>query len=50
MDDFPANGRSWDAALIHREGTLHYILEIGPGTSSGGTELYLASAPLPDGR
>ncbi len=47
MDDFPATGRSWDAALLYREGMLHYILEIGPGTSSGGTELYLASAPLP---
>lgn len=49
MDDFPASGRSWDAALIYRDGMLHYILEIGPGTSSGGTELYLASAALPDG-
>lgn len=49
QDDFPAAGRCWDAALIHRDGTLHYILEIGPGTMAGGTELYLASAPLPDG-
>jgi hypothetical protein len=29
---------------------LHYILEIGPGTTAGGTELYLATAPLPEGR
>lgn len=48
QDDFPVDGRCWDAALIQRDGSLHYILEIGSGSaSSGGTELYLASATLP---
>jgi predicted GH43/DUF377 family glycosyl hydrolase len=48
QDDFPVDGRCWDASLILVDGTLHYILEIGSGTASGGgTELYLASAPLP---
>jgi predicted GH43/DUF377 family glycosyl hydrolase len=46
--DFPVEGRCWDATLLHRDGVLHYILEIGAGSaSSGGTELYLASAALP---
>ncbi len=47
MDDFPARGRSWDAALMYRDGMLHYLLEVGPGTTAGGTELFLASAELP---
>jgi predicted GH43/DUF377 family glycosyl hydrolase len=47
QDDFPVSGRSWDAALINVDGTLHYILEIGSGTTAGGTELYLATATLP---
>lgn len=48
QDDFPVDGRCWDASLILRDGTLHYILEIGSATASGGgTQLYLASAPLP---
>jgi len=48
QDDFPVDGRCWDATLLFRDGTLHYILEIGAGTATGGgTQLYLASAPLP---
>jgi predicted GH43/DUF377 family glycosyl hydrolase len=48
QDDFPVDGRCWDASLIYRDGTLHYILEIGSAsTTSGGTQLYLASAELP---
>jgi predicted GH43/DUF377 family glycosyl hydrolase len=47
-DDFPVDGRCWDASLIFRDGMLHYILEIGSGNASGGgTELYLASADPP---
>jgi predicted GH43/DUF377 family glycosyl hydrolase len=48
QDDFPVDGRCWDASLIYRDGTLHYILEIGSASiTSGGTQLYLASAELP---
>jgi predicted GH43/DUF377 family glycosyl hydrolase len=48
QEDFPVSGRCWDASLLFRDGVLHYILEIGSGTASGGgTELYLASAELP---
>jgi predicted GH43/DUF377 family glycosyl hydrolase len=48
QDDFPVDGRCWDAALLYRDGALHYILEIGAASASGGgTELYLASASLP---
>lgn len=48
QDDFPVDGRCWDATLLFRDGTLHYILEIGSGSASGGgTQLYLASATLP---
>ncbi len=48
QDDFPVDGRCWDASLIYRDGSLHYILEIGSGSASGGgTQLYLASADLP---
>jgi predicted GH43/DUF377 family glycosyl hydrolase len=47
QDDFPVDGRSWDATLLNVDGTLHYILEIGSGTAARGTELYLATASLP---
>lgn len=48
QDDFPVEGRCWDASLLYRDGMLHYILEIGAGSASrGGTQLYLASAELP---
>jgi hypothetical protein len=48
QDDFPVEGRCWDAALLFRDGTLHYILEIGAASASGGgTQLYLASASVP---
>jgi len=47
MDDFPVDGRSWDAALINRDGVLTYYLEIGTATASIGTEIYRATAPLP---
>jgi predicted GH43/DUF377 family glycosyl hydrolase len=46
-EDFPVDGRCWDAALLHRDGRLLYILEIGSPTAARGTELYLATAPLP---
>jgi hypothetical protein len=45
--DLPADGRAWDAALIERDGTLTYYLEIGPGTQALGTEVYRATADLP---
>jgi hypothetical protein len=32
---------------MYRDGMLHYLLEVGPGTTAGGTELFLASAELP---
>ena len=47
MEGFPVDGRSWDAALIHRDGVLTYYLEIGTATASIGTEIYRATAPLP---
>jgi len=47
MEDFPVDGRSWDAALIERDGVLTYYLEIGTATASIGTEVYRATAPLP---
>jgi hypothetical protein len=48
IDDFPVEGRCWDAAVLFRDGELHYILEIGSGSASGGgTELFLATAALP---
>jgi hypothetical protein len=47
MEGFPVDGRSWDAALIERDGVLTYYLEIGTATASIGTEVYRATAPLP---
>jgi hypothetical protein len=47
QDDFPVDGRAWDAALIHRDGVLTYFLEIGAGTQALGTEVYRATAELP---
>jgi predicted GH43/DUF377 family glycosyl hydrolase len=47
MEGFPVDGRSWDAALIERDGVLTYYLEIGTATASIGTEIYRATAPLP---
>jgi predicted GH43/DUF377 family glycosyl hydrolase len=46
-DDFPVDGRCWDAALVARDGRLDYYLEIGTATASRGTQVYLASAELP---
>lgn len=46
-DDFPVDGRCWDAALVYRDGSLDYYLEIGTATASTGTQVYLASADLP---
>lgn len=47
QDGFPADGRAWDGALVHRDGTLHFYLEIGAGSvSGGGTQLYLATAEI----
>lgn len=47
QDDFPVDGRCWDAALVYRDGSLDYYLEIGVATASKGTQVYLASADLP---
>ena len=46
-DAFPVKGLAWDAALIDIDGTLHYYLEIGAATGTGGTQVYLATATLP---
>jgi predicted GH43/DUF377 family glycosyl hydrolase len=42
--DFPAPGGSWDAAIMVRDGTLHYYLEIGAGGGTSTTDIYLATA------
>jgi predicted GH43/DUF377 family glycosyl hydrolase len=47
QDDFPVDGRCWDAALVNRDGTLYYYLEIGGGTAALGTDIFLATASLP---
>jgi len=47
QDDFPVDGRSWDAVLVYRDGTLDYYLEIGSATASRGTQVYLASGRQP---
>ena len=47
-ETFPISGNAWDAALVYRDGTLHYYLEIGAASGSdASTDVYLASAPLP---
>ncbi len=46
-DSLPVKGRAWDAALVDLDGTLHYYLEIGAATGTGGTQVYLATAALP---
>jgi predicted GH43/DUF377 family glycosyl hydrolase len=38
-DGFPVSGRSWDAALLYRDGDLEYLLEIGVERS---TRIYRA--------
>jgi predicted GH43/DUF377 family glycosyl hydrolase len=43
----PVADRAWDAALINREGTLYYYLEIGAASGSAGTEVYLATGTIP---
>ena len=45
-DSFPTSGSAWDAALVNRDGTLFYYLEIGSSGSSG-TQVFLATADLP---
>lgn len=45
--DFPVTGRAWDAALLYRDGALHYYLEIGTASGSAGTQVYRAVAELP---
>jgi predicted GH43/DUF377 family glycosyl hydrolase len=47
QDDFPVDGRAWDAALIYRDGALHYYLEIGTAGGPEGTHIYRAVAELP---
>ncbi|HEX6140452.1 MAG TPA: hypothetical protein VF013_08345 [Candidatus Limnocylindria bacterium] len=49
QDDFPADGRCWDAALINRNGALTYYLEIGSASAGRGTQVYRAVAELPPG-
>jgi predicted GH43/DUF377 family glycosyl hydrolase len=39
--DFPVSGRSWDVALLYRNGELEYFLEIGSET----TKVYRAVLP-----
>ncbi len=45
-DTFPVEGQAWDAALIDRDGTLYYYLEIGSASGTNGTQVYLATAPI----
>jgi predicted GH43/DUF377 family glycosyl hydrolase len=48
QDDFPIDGQAWDAALLYRDGALHYYLEIGSASgAAASTEVYLATAELP---
>jgi predicted GH43/DUF377 family glycosyl hydrolase len=47
QDRFPIQGKAWDAALTYRDNRLEYYLEIGSGSGSVGTNVYLATAPLP---
>jgi predicted GH43/DUF377 family glycosyl hydrolase len=46
---FPVEGRAWDAALVYRDGALHYYLEIGTASGPDGTHIYRAVADLPGG-
>jgi predicted GH43/DUF377 family glycosyl hydrolase len=48
QDDFPVEGKAWDAALLNREGALIYYLEIGTASGSAGTQVYRAEAELPE--
>ena len=45
--NFPIDGRAWDAALVVRDGTLVYYLEIGTASGPEGTQVYRATAELP---
>lgn len=47
QDDFPVDGRAWDAALLERAGQLLYYLEIGSASGTSGTHVYLARAEIP---
>jgi predicted GH43/DUF377 family glycosyl hydrolase len=47
QDDFPVDGRAWDAALLERDGQLRYYLEIGSASGTSGTQVYLARAEIP---
>jgi len=47
QDDFPGEGRAWDAALAFRSGALVYYLEIG-FEGSAGTRIYRATAQIPE--
>jgi predicted GH43/DUF377 family glycosyl hydrolase len=49
QDDFPVEGRAWDAALLFRDGALLYYLEIGTASGPAGTHIYRAVADLADG-
>jgi predicted GH43/DUF377 family glycosyl hydrolase len=47
QDDFPSEGRAWDAVLLERDDQLWYFLEIGGATGTAGTQVYLARASIP---
>jgi predicted GH43/DUF377 family glycosyl hydrolase len=47
QEDFPVDGRAWDAALLGRDGQLLYYLEIGSAGIASGTQVYLARASIP---
>jgi predicted GH43/DUF377 family glycosyl hydrolase len=42
-DDFPVAGNAWDTALLWHDGVLRYYMEIGTGTATGSTDIYLAT-------
>lgn len=44
---FSVRRNAWDAALVVRDGELHYYLEIGfGGGTDPSTDVYLATAPI----
>jgi predicted GH43/DUF377 family glycosyl hydrolase len=43
--DFPIRASAWDAALIARDGSIEYFVELGTGPA--GTNIYRAVATLP---
>ena len=46
-ETFPISGSAWDAALVYRDGSLDYYLEIGSASGAdASTDVYLAQAPI----